>query len=73
MRFAIDRLAAQYPITGSVENLEDGRVKIVVEGSAEVIEEFLESVRIHTPGIVREFSRYPSVASGEFTNFTILR
>jgi acylphosphatase len=73
MRFAVHRLAARYPITGCVENLEDGRVKIVVEGSSEAIDEFLASVRIHAPGAIRQFLRYPSAASGEFSNFTILR
>jgi acylphosphatase len=73
MRYAVHRAASQLPLTGWVENMEDGRVQIVVEGSAAAIDQLLEWVQTEGPGLVRKIDRFDSAASGEFRNFEIRR
>ncbi|MFO0013306.1 MAG: acylphosphatase [Planctomycetota bacterium] len=73
MRYTVHRLASQFPITGWVENLDDGRVQIVAEGDPKAIARFLEAISTHAPGAIHRMDRYESAASGEFVNFTIHR
>lgn len=73
MRYAVHRFAAQLPVTGFVENLDDGRVRMVVEGSAEVIGTLLTTIQTEGPGILRSLDRYESSATGEFSDFRIQR
>lgn len=44
-RFTSQRLARGFAIQGYVRNLDDGRVELVAEGEAVVIEQFLEAIR----------------------------
>jgi len=73
MRHSVHRLANQLPITGLVENLDDGRVRIVAEGLPATLEELIESIRAYAPGAVRSIERHVAPATGEFPNFTIKR
>jgi len=73
MRYSVRDLAATYPLTGCVENLDDGRVRIVVEGAATEIDSFLKRLQEVAPGQIRTLQRFDSAASGEFSNFTIER
>jgi acylphosphatase len=73
MRFAVRDLAEEFPLFGYVENLEDGRVCIVVEGEAEPMQRFLDQLRVRAPGHLHSIETYQSEASGEFANFSIRR
>jgi acylphosphatase len=73
MRFAVHDLARHYPIVGFVQNLDDGRVEIVMEGEDRQIESFLARLRDVAPGAIHECSSYQSTASGEFARFEIRR
>jgi acylphosphatase len=73
MRFAVHRMVNQFSLTGFVENLDDGRVRIVAEGDARVLEEFLESLQAYGPGAIHRIERLESPATGEFANFTVRR
>ena len=53
-RYFVQRIGARLDLTGDVRNLPDSTVEIVVEGSAEKIEEF-----------IREVSRGPSLSRVE--------
>src|SRR5262245_52973054 len=44
-RLATVRIARDYPVTGWVKNLKDGRVQLVVEGPEEGVDKFLKAVR----------------------------
>src|SRR4051812_11717461 len=39
------KIARDYPVTGRVKNLDDGRVRLVVEGPEAGVKKFLEAVR----------------------------
>ena len=44
-RYATRRLAQEYDVSGSVRNLPDGRVELVVAGDSDEVEAFLSAVR----------------------------
>ncbi len=73
MRFSVHDLARRYPIVGFVQNLDDGRVQIVMEGEDEQMESFLSRLREVAPGAIHDINSFRSTASGEFTRFEIRR
>jgi acylphosphatase len=72
-RYETRSLANQFDVTGYVQNLDDGRVLLVVEGSLDEMDRFLgriaESMRRH----IRNVTSLSSPATGEFTEFRIER
>ncbi len=44
-RYFAERTARSYSVAGYVINLPDGRVKVVAEGSKEVLSDFLEELK----------------------------
>jgi len=73
MRYAVASLAKQYPIYGIVENLEDRRVRIVMEGPLETLNAFLDRLIEIAPGHIKKMERYLSDPTGEFQTFEIRR
>ena len=71
-RFTTNSIAKGHAVTGSVRNLTDGRVEVVVEGAAGSIEPFLEGVRERMAGLIREETCQTLPPTGEFTSFEIL-
>lgn len=53
-RYNVRRAARKRKLVGSVENLEDGRVKITCEGEESSIKTFLEDIKIREPPIFVE-------------------
>lgn len=43
-RFTVKSIARGYEVTGSVRNLDDGRVELQVTGEPEEVESFLEAI-----------------------------
>lgn len=62
-----------FAVTGTVQNLSDGQVKLVVESDRETAEEFIQTVAQTTHGHVSRISVTESKATGEFRTFEILR
>lgn len=73
MRYAVHDLARHYPVTGFVENTQDGRVRIVIEGPIEQLDAMLERLLEIAPGHIRMLDRFQSQATGEFQQFVIQR
>ncbi len=73
-RDTIDRLAYQHDLSGFVENLEDGTVKVVCEGEDDEIEKFIDDIRIDKyPIKVTDIEVKYSDPTGEFEYFDIVR
>jgi acylphosphatase len=72
-RYTTHAVAQSHPVFGFVENLEDGRVKIVVEAESQEIDRFMESVKTQMAGKIKSIEQYSSEASGEFADFSIKR
>jgi len=72
-RYWVRRAARKRGLVGSVENLEDGRVRILCEGDEGAIKAFLEDINIQEPPIFVENIDYKfSKATGEFKVFKII-
>ncbi len=72
-RAAAVEIAHDYPVTGWVKNLDDGRVQLVVEGPAEAVEKFLKAVRTHWKDNITKEQVEPQEPTGKFKGFEIMR
>lgn len=70
-RYTVRKIAGSHKVTGYVENLRDGRVHLVVEGSAGEIDRFLAAVRRALDHYIREARTVSGPASGCFERFEI--
>lgn len=70
-RYQTQALAKRRPVTGFVQNLSDGSVRMVVEGDEGVLRELLEDIQKAFRGHIRETSEVRQSASGEFQGFLI--
>lgn len=73
MRVAVRNLARSCAIVGYVENTDDGRVRMVLEGPLQELSDFLERLQIVAPGHIHSIDTWESAASGEFVDFEIRR
>ncbi len=64
-------LSRDYPVTGWVKNLDDGRVQLVVEGPAQGVADFLEAVRKRWKANIEKEEAKDRAATGEFKDFRI--
>lgn len=67
------RVALGYPVTGYVRNEPDGTVRLVAEGVAETLDQFLADVAEVMEGFIAEALAEESLATGEFSRFDIRR
>ena len=72
-RYWVRRAARKRGLVGSVENLEDGRVRILCEGDEGAIKAFIKDINVQDPPIFVENIDYKfSEATGEFKVFKII-
>jgi acylphosphatase len=70
-RSKVKAIADQLGITGLVENLEDGSVRIVAEGADELLTEFIQCIKLKNYLIdVQDLAVSYDAATGEFNGFT---
>jgi len=71
-RYFVRRSGKQLGLTGNVCNMADGTVEIVVEGSPEVLEDFIGEVRNGPPGArVKRVEIHDVAVSGRYPTFLI--
>lgn len=70
-RFTVSETARRFAVAGFVENLVDGRVRAMVEGTAEEIERFLQAVEMEMDRYIAGVERRSEPATGEFPDFRI--
>jgi acylphosphatase len=71
-RFHTKHTSQRFQVFGTVENLTDGRVKIIAEGDLEEVARFLDAVEQSMTGNVSKAERFQSAATHEFDNFSVL-
>lgn len=73
-RYAVKSITPGFEITGTVRNLDDGRVELIAEGEREELDAFRQAVRESGLGglIQREDEIFGSAAGG-FRGFEIVR
>ncbi len=73
-RYTVKTLTLGFEVTGTVRNLEDGRVELVAEGAKEELEKFLEAVRESEVGrFIKQEQTCWLEAKNEFRGFEISR
>jgi len=65
-RFTAERIAAGHDVSGYVQNLPDGRVRLVAEGEAAAVDGFVRDVQTRMAGFVRRTVVDKDEATGEF-------
>jgi len=70
-RYTMRRVAERFAVSGFVQNLPDGRVRAVVEGTPEEVERFLGGVRAELGHYVSDEEQTTGEATGEFRGFGI--
>lgn len=72
-RFTTRDVATSFAVTGFVENLSDGRVRLVAEGESTELQRFIDAVVVAMERHIDGFDREAMPAGGEFKTFTIRR
>lgn len=72
-RFATQQAARRLGLVGTVQNLNDGRVKVVVEGEEELIRSLPKEVGNNPAIRILDVEWHFSKAVGDFFGFQILR
>ena len=71
-RYTVKTLTHGFEVTGTIRNLEDGRVHLAAEGAKEELEAFLEAIRQSEVGrFIRQEQPCWSEATNEFRGFEI--
>jgi len=73
-RYTVKSITTGYEVTGTVRNLDDGRVELIAEGEREELDAFRQAIRESGLGglIQREEENF-GTASGQFRGFEIVR
>lgn len=70
-RYTTWSIARGFAVTGYVENLPDQRVHLVVEGTAQQVQQFLGEVADRMSGYIREVKSDHRPATGLYRDFEI--
>ena len=68
-RHTTSSLAAGFEVTGFVQNLPDGRVRLVAEGEPDEIEGLVAAVEDRMSRYIRQTDLRRGIATGEFPAF----
>lgn len=72
-RFTTQRIACQFPVTGYVKNLANGKVELVAEGEEKVLQDFLLAVsQSKMQNYIRDREIAWSDTEGKFKEFEIV-
>ena len=70
-RYTSKQVAGRFDVTGWVKNLANDTVQMVVEGSANELDAYLDAVGAETHGRVTDRQTERKSATGEFSGFEI--
>jgi acylphosphatase len=70
-RYTARQIASRFPVTGHVQNLADGRVHMVVEGSRATLDRFLAAVQAEMGHCIEDATPTIRPATGEFRQFGV--
>ena len=70
-RYTTQSVAKSYEVVGYVQNLPDGRVKLVAEGVRQEVDRFLKDLTGRMEGYIRDQTRMDGPATGDFTQFGV--
>ncbi|MCH2123236.1 MAG: acylphosphatase [Pirellulaceae bacterium] len=72
-RFTTQSIARDYAITGTVKNLPDGRVELIVEGKQTEIRQFVGMIEQRMKNHISHQQTTTSTPENQFADFSIAR
>jgi len=73
-RYAVKSVATGFEVTGTVRNLDDGRVELMAEGTQAEMQEFQRAIQdSEVSRFIRKEVVFWSEAKNEFRGFEIIR
>ena len=73
-RYTVKSITPGFEITGTVRNLDDGRVELIAEGEREELDAFRQAVRESgLSGLIQREEEIFGPAAGGFRGFEIVR
>lgn len=72
-RFETNKIAKGYEVTGFVENLKDGRVHLLAQGTHSEVQEFIEAISDSLSDYIREQEQRKGSPSVLYKSFEIRR
>jgi acylphosphatase len=70
-RYTTRNIAGRFAVTGYVQNLPDGRVRVVAEGAAEEVERFIAAVSVEMAQYIRGVQESTAAATGAYDAFEV--
>lgn len=70
-RYTTREIADRFAVAGYVQNLPDGRVRLVAEGETNELERFLAAVAAELERYIADVQSRAAEATGEFAGFGI--
>jgi acylphosphatase len=70
-RYAAERIAQNFAVTGYVKNLPDSRVELRVEGDPSEIDMFLDALSKRMARYIKKTTRKDSPPEGRYDSFVI--
>jgi acylphosphatase len=67
------KIAHDYPVTGWVKNVSDGRVQLLAEGPADALDDFLKAIRDKWKDNIKDAKVEEQKVSGKYEKFTVER
>jgi acylphosphatase len=68
-RATAEKIAKDYPVTGWVKNLPDGRVQLLAEGQEQAVQNFLAAIRAHWGKNIQKEQVETTKPTGEYQAF----
>jgi acylphosphatase len=72
-RFTTRQIAASFAVSGYVQNLFDGSVRLVAEGSPGELERFVDQIKEAMDRYINSVEVDPGPATGELVGFEVRR
>jgi acylphosphatase len=70
-RYTVEQIAGQFPVTGYVQNLPDGRVLLVMEGAKSDLDALIDRVGVVMQTNIDSLNSAEGEVTGEFADFQI--
>lgn len=71
-RYSTRELAQGFELTGTVENLHDGRVRLEMEGEERELKAFLEELKRQMASFIRDAEEHWGEGEAKFRGFSIV-